>query len=327
MDRHHRQHQARRGVFPGSFNPLTIAHLAIVRQARAEHDLDEVDLVVSAVALDKPTPPGPPLDKRISLIEDDLANEPWLSVTTTDLQLIVDIAEGYDVVIMGADKWQQVNDVRYYGSSAERDDAVARLPQVVVAPRTGNAAPEELRLDTAPDLHDVSSTEARAGDRSIMAPSAATGWSHAPTVRRMRADEVSLAATIYIESRKAAAIPPSIHSEESMRRWFATHLIAEADVWFAEVGEKTVGVMALSNGWIEQLYVLEEYTRQGAGAALVEHAKTLQERLDLWTFQSNLDAQRFYERHGFIEIARTDGDNEESAPAVRYRWKSSRGTL
>jgi 8-oxo-dGTP pyrophosphatase MutT (NUDIX family) len=31
--------------------------------------------------------------------------------------------------------------------------------------------------------------------------------------------------------------------------------------------------------------------------------------------------QRFYERHGFIEIERTDGSgNEEQAPDVRYRW-------
>ncbi|MFT7475150.1 MAG: phosphopantetheine adenylyltransferase [Verrucomicrobiales bacterium] len=184
MDRSDQPSNQRRGVFPGSFNPLTIAHLAIVRQARAEHDLDEVDLVVSTVALDKPTPPGPPLPERISLIADDLAHEPWLNVKTTELQLIADIAAGYDVVIMGADKWQQVNDVRYYGSAAQRDYEVARLPQVLVAPRSGNEGPDELRLDTAASLHDVSSTIARAGDRSMMAPRAAAHWTHKPKETR-----------------------------------------------------------------------------------------------------------------------------------------------
>lgn len=166
----------RRGVFPGSFNPLTIAHLEIARTARIDHSLDEVDLVVSAVALDKPSPPGPPIADRIALIEADLVDEPWLRIQTTELQLIVDIAHGYDVVIMGADKWHQVNDARYYRSPAERDEAIARLPQVVVAPREGSTTPEHLRLETDDEIHDISSTDARNGRRDLMAPKAAELW-------------------------------------------------------------------------------------------------------------------------------------------------------
>lgn len=166
----------RRGVFPGSFNPLTVAHLEVARQACELHDLDEVHLVVSQVALDKPTPPGPPFAERVSMLEADAAEFDWLHVGTTDLQLIVDVAAGFDVVIMGADKWQQVNDAKYYADEAARDDAVARLPQVLVAPRTGTAVPDELRLQTAEEFHGVSSTTARAGDRSLMAPKAAEQW-------------------------------------------------------------------------------------------------------------------------------------------------------
>ena len=166
----------RRGVFPGSFNPLTIAHLAIADQARLDHGLDTIELVVSNVALDKPTPPGPPLADRIALIEKDLADTPWMTVRTTDHQLIADIAEGYDAVIMGADKWTQVNDASYYGSESERDAAVARLPQVIVAERANYDTPDELRLETNEGIHDVSSTKAREDDRSMMAPEAAKHW-------------------------------------------------------------------------------------------------------------------------------------------------------
>ncbi len=36
---------------------------------------------------------------------------------------------------------------------------------------------------------------------------------------------------------------------------------------------------------------------------------------------SNRGAQRFYERHGFVEIGRTDGtDNEERAPDIQYAY-------
>lgn len=167
---------ARRGVFPGSFNPLTIAHLEIARKARASHALEEVVLVVSAVALDKPAPPGPSLAERVALIEADLVDEPGLRVETTELQLIVDIAQGYDVVIMGADKWHQINDVRYYDSPSHREEALQRLPQVVVAQRTGAAVPDELLLETDSSIHDVSSTQARTGRRDLMAPRAAALW-------------------------------------------------------------------------------------------------------------------------------------------------------
>ena len=166
----------RRGVFPGSFNPLTVAHLEVARRAREEHDLDEVHLAISLVALDKPAPPGPPFEERIAIIEADAAEFEWLMVTTTDQQLIVDIADGYDVVIMGADKWRQVNDASYYESVTGRDRALARLPQVVVAARTGAAVPENLLLTTDEQFHGVSSTEARAGNRQAMAPRASERW-------------------------------------------------------------------------------------------------------------------------------------------------------
>ncbi len=166
----------RRGVYPGSFNPLTLAHLEIARIARDVHRLDEVDLVVSSVALDKPTPPGPPLDDRIELIRADLAEHDWLSVHRTDDQLIVDIAVGYDVVIMGADKWEQVNDVRYYESAQARDDALARLPTLAVARREGSSVADDIALPLSERLQRMSSSAARAGKREDMAPEASKRW-------------------------------------------------------------------------------------------------------------------------------------------------------
>ena len=167
---------ARRGVFPGSFNPLTIAHLEIARIARESHGLDEVVLIVSKVALDKSTPPGPPLAERIRLIEADLAQYPWLSVAQTQDQLIADIAHGFDAVIMGADKWEQVNDVRYYGSTEAKDEAISRLPKVLVAYRDGSVAPEDHTIVTPEELRSVSSSKARAGERNLMAPHARKHW-------------------------------------------------------------------------------------------------------------------------------------------------------
>jgi GNAT superfamily N-acetyltransferase len=46
------------------------------------------------------------------------------------------------------------------------------------------------------------------------------------------------------------------------------------------------------------------------------------EALELWCFQANSRACRFYEARGFRAIRFTDGaDNEEKTPDVRYRWE------
>jgi GNAT superfamily N-acetyltransferase len=66
------------------------------------------------------------------------------------------------------------------------------------------------------------------------------------------------------------------------------------------------------------------HTGHGLGSWLVEYAKAEHPgHLDLWTFQANAGARRFYERHGFVAVETTDGDNEEGAPDVRYCWSGS----
>ena len=164
--------KARRGVFPGSFNPLTIAHLEIARLARESFALDEVHLVVSHGALDKPNPPGPSFDERIAVLEADADHYDWLFVATTEMQLIADIADGFDAVIMGADKWSQVNDIAYYDDESHRDASVARLPTVVVAERDGVDITDVEPLRTSERLRGVSSSRARAGEDDLMAPEA-----------------------------------------------------------------------------------------------------------------------------------------------------------
>ncbi len=43
--------------------------------------------------------------------------------------------------------------------------------------------------------------------------------------------------------------------------------------------------------------------------------------LRLWTFQANHKARKFYEREEFVELRRTNGDNEEGLPDILYGWQ------
>ncbi len=163
-----------RGVYPGSFNPPTTAHLAIAEAARNRHDLDRVVLSVSRSALAKQHVDHPRFDDRIAVLEASVAEHDWLSVRVTELQLLADIAEGFDVLVVGADKWWQIQDPAWYGGDeAARDAAMGRLPTLAVVPREDLEVPVEVRLDVPADRIDgVSSTRARAGELELMTEAA-----------------------------------------------------------------------------------------------------------------------------------------------------------
>jgi 8-oxo-dGTP pyrophosphatase MutT (NUDIX family)/ribosomal protein S18 acetylase RimI-like enzyme len=148
-----------------------------------------------------------------------------------------------------------------------------------------------------------------------------------PTLRPARHTDARACADVYLRSR-AFALPtvPVVHRDADVRRWMADDVVGRADVWVADLDGVVVGLMVLdrdrTGGWIEQLYLDPSWIGRGLGARFVQLAKERNaEGLQLWTFQANDPAQRFYERHGFVDAERTDGaGNEERAPDIRYRW-------
>ena len=163
----------RTGVYPGTFDPATVAHVHVAAAARDQCRLDRVDLTISEVTLGKDDGSLTPIEGRTAHLAALAAAQPWLGVRTTTASLLADIAEGYDVLVVGADKWHQLLDAAWYGSTSERDRALARLPVVAVAPRPPWTVPtpaDELPaglqvvvLDTDPAHHPVSATAVRDG--------------------------------------------------------------------------------------------------------------------------------------------------------------------
>jgi hypothetical protein len=167
----------RRGVYPGSFDPPTVAHLHVAAAAMEQCGLDRLDVVLSATTLGKDDGRLSPLAERLGALRSLASARPWLGVRSTDASLLVDIAAGYDVVVLGADKWHQLLDPSWYGSVAARDVALSRLPTVAVAPRPPWTLPGEdpgadpppgspvevVVLDTDPAHHRVSATAVRQG--------------------------------------------------------------------------------------------------------------------------------------------------------------------
>jgi len=159
----------RLAVFPGSFDPPTVAHVGIVDAARTH--VDRVLCVLSSDPLGKSVAGRPPVADRVRTLE-----RAGLEAAVTDARLIVDVCEAFaaDAVVVGADKLAQVLDPDWYGGSvARRDEAVRRLPLVLVAGRAGSSPtlPPDLDgtvrlilLDVDPAHARISSTAARAGE-------------------------------------------------------------------------------------------------------------------------------------------------------------------
>ena len=112
-----------------------------------------------------------------------------------------------------------------------------------------------------------------------------------------------------------------LHTPDEDRWFYREHVFKAASLWGAFDGETLAGLIAFHDGWIEQLYVLPKAQGCGIGSKLLDAAKRAADRLQLWTFQRNVPARRFYQARGFVLVEQTDGSrNEEREPDARYLW-------
>jgi len=144
-------------------------------------------------------------------------------------------------------------------------------------------------------------------------------------IRRAQTSDAQSAAEVWLRSYTAALrTVRRAHTDAEVRAWFRDVVVPQRETWVATVDGTVVAVMVLHNADLDQLYVDPPWWRQGIGDRLVELAKERRPGgLMLWTFQVNTAAQRFYQRHGFIEVDRTDGSgNEEHEPDICLAWRA-----
>ena len=142
-------------------------------------------------------------------------------------------------------------------------------------------------------------------------------------LRPAQASDASAIGTIYLAARKDA-LPylPQIHTDNETRAWIRERLVPAATVWVAELEGKVVGFISVNGQTVEHLYVHPDHQRRKIGTTLLDHARLLSpDRLELYTFERNEGARRFYERHGFRAIA-FGQENEEGEPDVLYEWSA-----
>ena len=122
---------------------------------------------------------------------------------------------------------------------------------------------------------------------------------------------------------RMAYLPQDVHFPDETRAWMRDVVLADENVWVAEVDDEVVAYGSVGNGYLNHLYVHPQHQGRGIGSALLNQAKAQAwEGLKLWTFEPNQGAIRFYEAHGFVTCKTTDGrDNEESVPDRLMAWR------
>ena len=152
-------------VFPGTFNPVTIAHVALAEAALAV--VDEVAFVLPRMLPHKEYS-GVPYEQRVQLLLAALANEERFSVASTARGLFVEIAGecreryGSEVklsFLCGADAAERVASWNY-GGQGTFSGMVAQF-ELLVAERGGRFTLPHRPLELAAGYACVSATEVR----------------------------------------------------------------------------------------------------------------------------------------------------------------------
>jgi nicotinate-nucleotide adenylyltransferase len=163
---------SRLGVLPGSFNPITVAHLAL-----AEAALNVVDEVLFVLPREFPhkTYQGASFAQRVELLGMALAEQPRFSAAASEGGLFVEIASecrdayGADVklsFLCGRDAAERIADWDY-GRPGAFAEMLGQF-DILVAARAGEYCPPRglansfARLDVAGAFDHVSASEVRA---------------------------------------------------------------------------------------------------------------------------------------------------------------------
>ncbi|MBM1169895.1 GNAT family N-acetyltransferase [Microvirga arabica] len=141
-------------------------------------------------------------------------------------------------------------------------------------------------------------------------------------LRHASSDDMKAVAQLHRHVRRTC-LPylPELHTPQEDLAFFEGHVFPSSTIRLAENEGRLIGFAVSKQDWLDHLYVDPTWHGRGVGLALLTAARQDAQELNLWTFQANLQARRFYESYGFRLVELTDGSgNEERTPDAHYQW-------
>ena len=133
----------RLGIFPASFNPPTLAHLALIKEAMKQGKLDEILILLDIQAMDKEAV-GAALEDRLIMLKKAFGRDPKVSIGLSNrgrfLEKIKPLREYYPApisffFIVGFDTILRVMDKKYYRNRKRSLDGLFKESRFLVASR------------------------------------------------------------------------------------------------------------------------------------------------------------------------------------------------
>ena len=183
----------RLGIFPGAFNPLTNAHVALARAAQAQHELDRIAYVLPTGFPHKAYSEAA-FDARLGMLRGALASSRRAVICSSDKGLFIEIYEEFRAVcgpeaefyfLCGRDAAERI--VGWdYGAGVPFRRQIEKF-QLLVASREGEYIPPPEfssrvhAIELAEDYSELSSTAVREAvgrgeEWRRMVPAAVAGW-------------------------------------------------------------------------------------------------------------------------------------------------------
>jgi ribosomal protein S18 acetylase RimI-like enzyme len=144
-------------------------------------------------------------------------------------------------------------------------------------------------------------------------------------IRPVEPGDTEAVADVFLAALAGMTYLPDLYTEDETRAFIRDVMLPHNEVWVAEEDGRVIGFAGLGDNLLRHLWVEPPAQNRGVGKALLDRAKERRpDGFQLWVFQKNTGARRFYERHGFTLVKLTDGrDNEEREPDALYAWQPS----
>ena len=149
----------RLGIFSGSFNPLTVAHIKMIEAAQEQYDLDEILLILARANVDKGVF-GLSLADRLLMLKEYTANQETFSVAACSHGKFIEKIEALKPAypsgthfsfIVGYDTFIRLFDPKYYTDLHGALEALFDQCRFIVANRHEYDGDSVRRVMTAPD--------------------------------------------------------------------------------------------------------------------------------------------------------------------------------
>jgi len=135
--------KGRLGIFPASFNPPTLAHLALIKEAMKQGKLDEILILLDIQAMDK-EPVGAAFEDRLTMLKKVFGRNPKVSIGLSNQGLFLEKLKPLRalypapiewVFIVGFDTILRVMDKKYYQNRKKSLDELFEQSRFLVASR------------------------------------------------------------------------------------------------------------------------------------------------------------------------------------------------